>query len=107
MDFTDYSDQESEIGVWLKTVFGLLSIDSQENENFFCVRCYTKSARNYQVSNPHCQNGTSSENEYMPSIGIPSANRRIKAAWILAFPLLPHDFQNMRTLDCKLIINLR
>ena len=40
----------------------------------------------------------------MPSTGFQAANRRIKAARILAFPLLTHDFQNTRTFDCKLIM---
>ena len=40
----------------------------------------------------------------MPTIGFKSPNRRIKAARILAFPLLSHDFQNMSSVDCTLIM---
>ena len=38
----------------------------------------------------------------MSSNGIQSTNRRIKAARVLAFPLLPHDCKKMGPVDCKL-----
>ena len=101
-----YSDQESEIGVWLKPFVDLLCfaifVDvlcfaAQEDEDCFALDIIPKCQKLLSKQVPcHKQDIITKwvgENDSMPSTGIQSANRRIRAARVLTFPLLPHDFQ--------------